>query len=632
MPRKFWLPILLSAALFGLNAYICRELFSIEHFRNLDSNEGAFVAISRFFRENLFDLRWFTFFDAGMPIENAYQPLLPLTAAATGWLSGWSSERAFHFVLAFAYCLGPVTLFWFAWDWSRSVTLSLTVSLAWSLTSFGELLIPVLRVPSDGHWMPLRLFNLIRYAEDPHIAALTLIPLALLFLRRVMENRTAPNLVAAVVCCAAVVATNAFGAVDLLVGGLCIALALRRGWTILALTGLAAYCLMCSWLPPSLIGLIGHDQWSARGSFSLNAKTLAGIGFAFSVFVFLAWLTRHLRPFERFSLLFAPWMCLFPMGHFLLGVSVVPQGNRYQLELEMALCLVLACLVARMASRPALRIALIAVLVVIGIRQTKIFRHAARGLLQPIDITQTHQYKTTRWLDQNLPGQRAMVAGDTQFLFNVFSNNPQLGGGHEPQVPNWMNLVALYVIYAEPNPENAVFWLKAFGTQALATPAHAKFDGRLPVLARVDDMTIYAVPQRSRSLAHVIPSTAVVTKKPIHGLDLDPARAYIAALDDPSLPLAEMTWRGNSAFHIRAPLRRGQLVSVQVTWMPGWQSTATIHSDQLGLIVLEPNCQGDCEIEVRYGVTPEAWLCRILSGLVTLSLLAYSIRYFRSNS
>jgi hypothetical protein len=632
------LPALLALALFGVNAYICRELFGIEHIGNLDSNEGAFVAISRFFRENPFGQRWFTFFDAGMPLENAYQPLLPFTAAAVGWLTHWSVGRAFHFVLAMAYCLGPVTLFWFAWDWSRSLTVATTAGLAYSLTSFGELLIPILRVPREGGpWMPLRLFNLIHYAEDPHIVALTLVPLALLFLRRAMAKRTALNVVGAVVFCAGVVATNAFGAVDLAVAGVCIALALRGGWLALGVIGLAAYCWMCPWLPPSLIALIARDQWSARGA------GIAGIGFAFSVCALLVWLTRRLPPFERFCILFAPWMCLFPMSHFLLNTSIIPQGNRYQLEMEMALCLALGCLVARLASRRMVGIALVAVLSFVGVRQAKIYRHAARGLIQPIDITQTTEYKLTRWLDRNLPGQRAMVSGDAQFLYNVYSNNPQLGGGHEPQVPNWMNRVALYVVYAESSAEASVFWLKAFGVQAVNAPGGMsfvyphKFDGVLPALWHEGGETVFGVPQRSKSLAHVIPASAVVIKKPVHGLDLNPARAYVAALDDPSLALAEMTWSGSSAYRVRAPMQRGQVISVQVTHMPGWEATVNGHaipvrSDQLGLTVLEPGCEGNCEIEVRYGVTAESWACRALSALVTLGLALCSIGYLGKNS
>src|SRR5882672_3167111 len=102
--RDNWQPWTACVALLVLNFYICRELFSIEFIANLDSNEGVFVALSRFFRENFTDQRWFPLFNCGVPIENAYQPLLPVLAAATGWVSGWSVEHAFHFVLALTYC------------------------------------------------------------------------------------------------------------------------------------------------------------------------------------------------------------------------------------------------------------------------------------------------------------------------------------------------------------------------------------------------------------------------------------------------------------------------------------------------------------------------------------------------
>ena len=66
-------------------------------------------------------------------------------------------------------------------------------------------------------------------------------------------------------------------------------------------------------------------------------------------------------------------------------------------------------------------------------------------------------------------------------------------------------------------PNISIFWLKAFGNQAITVPgeksreiyhpiAHPhKFDGVLPVLWHDEDDTIFAVPQRSPSLAHVVP-------------------------------------------------------------------------------------------------------------------------------
>jgi hypothetical protein len=641
--RARWRLILLSLSLFVLNAWICRELFSIEFIRNLDSNEGVFVSISRFFRERGLTESWFPWFNAGMPIANAYQPLLPMLAALTGKLTGWSVEHAFHFVLAMAYCCGPVALFWFAWDWSESAVLSLTASLAFSLWSPAELLIPVLRVNSDGHWGALRLFNLIHYAEDPHNVALSLLPVALLFLRRAMANRTPLNLAGAIASSAAVVLTNAFGAADLAIGGLCIALALRRGLRTLFLTGFAVALWISPWLPPSLIHLILQDQWGARGFLHTTLRSYLTVAAVAATFLGLWALSRWLRsPIDRFAILFAFWMCLIPLGYFFLDLTIVPQGSRYQLELELAVCLVFGCLCAHLPWRTVVVAVLGVILLAAGIRQAVLFRHYARGLIQPVDIAQTIEYKTIMWLDRNLPGQRALVSGDTEYLYNIFSNNPQLSAGHEPTAPNWMQRVAVYTIYTGINAgdrdaEYSVFWLKAFGNQAVTVPGPKsrefyhpivhprKFDGVLPVLWHDEDDTIFAVPQRSRSLAHVVPREAIATRSPMHGLDIDPVRAYVAALDDASLPLADLVWQSPSHGVIRAIMKPGQVLSVQVSYVPGWRARVQgrevpVHKDAIGLIVAEPACNGPCDVDLKFGPTREAWICRILSALVTLSL------------
>ena len=564
-----WRPILLSLLLFALNAYICREFFAIEFIRNLDSNEGVFVAISRFFRDHWGE-RWYPWFNVGMPIENAYQPLLPMAAALAGQLTGWSVERAFHFVMAMAYCCGPVALFWFAWEWSESLLIGSVAAFAYSLCSPAEMLIPILRVRADGHWAPLRLYNLVHYAEDPHIAALTLLPVALLFLRRAVVRGGAADFAAAVAFSGAVVLTNGFGALDLAIGGLSIALATNRGaWTLLS-TGLVAWFWISPWLPPSLIGHIRANQWGTAGYFSAGLPTWLTIAGMVSATAVLWCLTRRLTPFERFSIPFALWMTAIPLGYFQLNVTLAPQSSRYQLELEMALCLAAACLCARLPWRAAV----VALLLIFAVRQTAHFRHFARGLIQPAAIATTIQYKVSKWIDRSLPGQRTMIAGDPEFLFNVLSDNPQMSAGHDPTAPNWMQRVAVYAIYSgdgagDRDADYSIFWLKAFGNQAIYVPgpgsresAHGvlrphKFDGILPVLWHEEDDTIFGVPQRSPSLAHVIPKEAEVLRQPIHGLDLDPARAYVAALDDASLPVADLAWTSPSAGVVAATMKRG---------------------------------------------------------------------------
>ena len=112
----------------------------------------------------------------------------------------------------------------------------------------------------------------------------------------------------------------------------------------------------------------------------------------------------------------------------------------------------------------------------------------------------------------------------------------------------------------------------------------------------------------------------------------------VAALDDVSLPLADLTWVSPSRAIIQTSMHPGQVVSVQETFMPGWQASVAgrnvpVRADKLGLIVVDPGCDGPCKIDLWFGVTTEAWICRVLSTLVTLIALGLVVnaRRFRTN-
>jgi hypothetical protein len=285
-------------------------------------------------------------------------------------------------------------------------------------------------------------------------------------------------------------------------------------------------------------------------------------------------------------------------------------------------------------------------LVLACVRQANVYRHFALGLIEPpfgpLDIRQTVEYKVAEWVGRNLPGQRTMVAGNAEYLFNLFSNNPQFSGGSEVTAPNPMQQRAVYAIYA--GVPDATLWLKVFGNQAVYVPGPSSpdyhvyddphmFEDILPVLWREEDATIYGVPQRSRSLAHVIPHAAVVGRQPRDGSDIEPLRAYAAALDDPGLPQADLMWTDPSHGAVRARMDHKQVLSIQITYNPGWKARVRgrdvrVSSDKLGLLVIEPNCDGDCQIDLSFGATLEVWICRILSAMATLAaiLLVFNIR------
>ena len=644
--RPGWTAVLFSAlAIFAVNAWICHTLFAVEFTRNLQSNEAAFISIARFYRDHAGDLRWFPWFNGGMPIENAYQPVLPALSALVSWTTGWSIARAFHFFLALAYCFGPVALFWLAYDWAGDLLTASLAGLAASVLSPAPLLLPSLRAGSAGLWTPERLNNLIFYGEGPHVVALALFPLAILFLRRAILRRDAVSFAAAVVSCATVVLANAFGGVTLAVGALCVVLALRRGVVATLAVGVSAWLLASPWLPPALIETMRRNAWTERGYYSSGAATWACLALLLAIFatVFI-WSKRLHSPLSRFAALFAPWMCAFPLASILAGVTLVPQAHRYQLEMEVSLCLAAACLAAHLSTRmtPALRWTAAVLLLFLFTQSARRDRNFAHELLRPIDITQTVEYKLTKWIDRNLPGRRVMVSGDAAYIFNVFSDNPQLSGGHEPTAPNFLQQIAVYQIYTgdhagEQAAAVSLLWLKAFGVDAITVPGDATsefykpfvhpagFDGLLPVLWREDGDTVYAVPRPRQSLAHVIPRAAAVTRAPIHGLDLGQLQTYVGALDDVSLPAASLEWTGPSVGKLTADVAASQVVSVQVAWDPAWHAVAAgkdvaVTRDGLGQILLDPLCSGPCEIRLTYGTTPANWLCRFASGFVIVGL------------
>src|SRR5262249_12447550 len=116
-----------------------------------------------------------------------------------------------------------------------------------------------------------------------------------------------------------------------------------------------------------------------------------------------------------------------------------------------------------------------------------------------------------------------------------------------------------------------------------------------------------------------------VPRRPIHGLDIDEVRRYGEALDR-SAP-APFEWRGPNRARIHARLAPGEIVSVQVNYHPGWRAfvggaPARVLEDGIGLLVIEPTCVGDCEIDLQYDGGLEARFCRAISCTILLLLPA----------
>jgi hypothetical protein len=650
-PRSLqWLPYLYAFLLFAVNFAIVRRLFTTEFTVHTSSNEGAFMAISRFLVERWPDVRWFPFWLNGVPFENTYSPLLQVIDAVVAKAAHCSTALAFHAVIAFFYCLGPVCLFLFAWKASKLLHAGFLSGLLYSLFS-PSLVLPGVRHDIGSWHNARRLQTLVHYGEGGHNMVLSLLPLALLCAYLAVTRRNFRWCVTTGILLGALVLTNAFAAVDLAIGIALIAIlqptgGRLRSLALLAGIGLAAYLWISPILTPDLVRTIRTNSLLS-GGYRYTPLVVRTALLVLAGAAGIWYLTRRWANwFDRFAVLFAYFFAaVLVLAHFA-KIAILPQPERYHLEMEMGLCLAAVFGARHLLAlvHPRARAAALALFLAFLAWQALCYSAYAAGLIRSIDITRTIEYKTAKWIDANLKGQRTMVSGDEGTWFNVFTDNPQLGAGHDPFSPNWMAEIAVYTIYSGQNAgdrdaEYSILWLKAYGCHAITVPGPRsrenyrpfrnprKFDGVLPLLWHDEDDSIYAVPQRSTSLAHVIPADAVVMRTPIHGLDVPEVARFVAAMENPALPLADFSWRSNIRGRIATETHPGQVVALQVTYDPGWVASANgrpaaVTRDGIGLITLHPSCDGRCEIDLSFDGGAQRKICLGLSALVMLGVAA----------
>src|SRR5207302_3368404 len=138
------------------------------------------------------------------------------------------------------------------------------------------------------------------------------------------------------------------------------------------------------------------------------------------------------------------------------------------------------------------------------------------------DIMKTIEYQVAKWAEKNLPGWRVEAPGSIWQWLNTFSKVPQFTGGSFPTAPNLQQLRVQMEFKGRYETDIEALWYKAYGVDAVIVPGpHSpefwqphlrghEFDGVFPVIWDERDTRIYAVPRPTRTLAHVIPQSAVV--------------------------------------------------------------------------------------------------------------------------
>lgn len=646
-----WLPFTLIAI---LNGAIIAPLFFCDYLNNFASNEGTFITIAKFLSENARHPGWFPLWNAGMPLEFAYSPFLPFLNALLASVAGISHARAFHLIAAASYSFGPAFAFLLARALSRRTAPSLAAAVLFSLFSFSHF-VPEIHRDLPSLWASRRLQSIVVYGETPHNVALALLPLPLLCLHRFLTTGFARFYAAAAFLTAAVMLTNAFGAIDIGFAALLFALLLRESRLSLRLAGLTlpavGWLLSCRFLTPSLLQVTRINSQMSGGDFRPTAASVAVLTLGAAAFFVLIFLARsRFSASFLFFLFFGTTFYAMCLLWSLWKIPIIPQPFRYSLEWELgistAACLGLGSIAKKLPSS-LIRIAAIPLVAISAWATVRNAQYGWSNIRLVPDIKATQPYQVSTWISRHVPG-RVMVSGDTEFVFSLFASNPQLSGGHTQFAPNHFPEIAVYTIYTGIGTGNAdgeisALWLKAYGCSAITVPGpHSsetyhpirnpeKFKGLLPVLWEDDDLYVYGVPGSSGSIVHVIPREAEVRHPPYNGLDVTELRRYVRGIESLSARPVAVSWSNPSDAWIEAVLQPNEEISVQTTWDNGWEASANgapskVRADGLNSIILEPPASGACRIHLTYtGGTAR----RVESGVsmfAALALFAFALR------
>src|SRR6185437_2953962 len=125
---------------------------------------------------------WWRFWDCGAPVELVYAPLIPGLTAMVSALGGIPADTAFQFVNGFFYCLAPLTLFMMAWALTRSPGCSFAAGVFYSLAAPTQWIVPDAGFSLRGIEDARRFYVMTVWDETPHVAAIAILPLVILFL------------------------------------------------------------------------------------------------------------------------------------------------------------------------------------------------------------------------------------------------------------------------------------------------------------------------------------------------------------------------------------------------------------------------------------------------------------------
>jgi hypothetical protein len=657
--------------LFVLTAVLVWPYFKAKYTDKWSSIESTFISDARFLAAHWPHPQWQPLWYTGTRFDYIYPPALRYGTAAISMVTGFWSVKAYHFYTIFFYCVGIAGVYLLIRAASRSRGAAWLGAAATALMSPSFLFMKNMRVDS-GPLLPVRLGVLIKYGEGPHMTALALIPIALAFTWRALENRRPGSMALAAIFCAAVVSNNFYGATALT---MFYALVLWSFWVTrrdvrMALPAITipalAYGLTAFWLVPSYFRITVRNM-----KYVSEPPTAWSFWVALAVAVAFAFATNRLarhRPERTWAVFVAGCVVFFSLdvlGHYYFNFRVAGEPGRLVPELDMVLILAVLTVLEWLWRRPGRAPRLVTVIVVVRSTSYVIatlrrsprvvvaivvlaafattagyVRHAWK--MSPLwpNYTARVEYRITDWLWRNMPDARACPSGSVRFWFDAWHDLAQLGGGSEQGLLDPVPQQAQWEIMGGSRSQTAILWLQALGVDVMYVPGpnseepykdiqHPERFARATPLLYDDGQgnALYRIPRRYPARARVVEAARLDAQRPPRSTyDAAYLRAYVDVVENgPDSPVT-LEREGTDAMRLRAKLSPGQAILVQETYDPAWQAWSNgqrlpLRADAMGFMVVEAP-PGEQQIRLAFVMPVENRVGWVLTGISLLFLAA----------
>ncbi len=640
-------PLIDSGFVFLLACLLILPLFKLEYLDNWGSIESTFISDARMLREHLLHPAWQPLWYCGTRFDYIYPPALRYGTGLLSLAAGISTARAYHLYTALFYALGIAGVYWLAYTATRSRAQAWLASLFTALLSPSLLLMANFRHDSP-QWVPQRLHVLATYGEGPHISSLSILGFALAASYAALREWHPKWFASAGILCAAVVATNFYGATALAlffpVLTWAVWLETRQTAVWMRAAGIAAlaYGLCAFWLTPSYIRITQLNmRWVGEPSKPSSVAIAICSVLFFCVVTFVIAKRRAAAAWPVFLVGSAVFTSLYVLGRHYLGLLISGDANRLAPELDLALLLLCAYLLVMGWKRPRLRPLVILLLCAACYPAARYVRHGRAPFARTRVIQARCEFQVAKWMADHLPRARTFSSGSIRFWYDAWYDNEEAFGGSEQGMLNQVLPVANWQITQGDRADLAIAWLQTLGVDAVIVPDKTsqevyhdyphpeKFQGSLPEIYNDHKgVVIYQVPRRFPGIARIVERGAILSIGPPRGgADRDTLRRYISVIEDGPDSPATVTRPTTDSIEVAAEVGPGQSVLLQETFDPAWHAYSdgkplSLQPDALGFMLVDVPT-GAHTIQLRFETPLEnriGWILTLLTSAILLLL------------